>query len=235
MSRERTVRARVSDPDLLAEFEDAEEGRTMAAVVREALEAHLLDGDESGDVGALSGPARTGIRTLRDLVDGDGVGMVPVDAAMSRVAAATNIEKGAMRSTVFGPLRERGYIGVSSQNRESFIVVYPERRSASELAAAATDESPEGARREADAPAVRARKYVNAGLEIPDDIASEVEDDELARLNEQMEEHRDDGARVQEALDGEADGDEPEDGPEAGTGSDGWRPVGVGGGETRAD
>jgi len=194
--RERTVKARISDPSLLDAFEDAEEGRTMAAVVREALEGHLLEDEQSDGAGGLSAPARTGLKTLREMVNGMD-GTVPVPAAKSRVAAETNIEKGAMRSTVFEPLRERGYIGVAPMTQESFIVVHSERQR--QESAGESDRS--GARRESDSPAETARKYVNAGLEIPDDIAEEVDPDELARLREVLEEQNDDGARVTEALD----------------------------------
>jgi hypothetical protein len=123
--REQVARARLNGekhPELLEAFEEATDDRTMAEVVREALRSDLLGGEE--DMDGLSGPARQGLRILRDSVDGR-TGIVEVGVAKSRVAAATNIKKESVKSAIFGPLRSEGYITVSSRTQASYIVVLP--------------------------------------------------------------------------------------------------------------
>lgn len=123
--REQVARARLNGkkhPELLEAFEEATDDRTMAEVVREALRSDLLDDEE--DMDGLSGPARQGLRILRDSVDGR-TGIVEVGVAKSRVAAATNIKKRSVKSAIFGPLRSEGYITVSSRIQASYIVVLP--------------------------------------------------------------------------------------------------------------
>jgi hypothetical protein len=128
--RERTVKARVSDADLLDAIESAEEGSSMAEVVRSALQGHLLDVDESDATSGLSPKARKGLRALRRATGPDG-GHIEVDAAKSVVAEAVNIKKDSVRQVVFAPLRSKGLITPSARTRAAYIVVHPTARAGS--------------------------------------------------------------------------------------------------------
>ena len=106
----RTVKARVSDPELLAALEDAEESQSMASVVRDGLRATLLNDDESTGDSGLSPTARKGYQALRKRADGEGI--IELSVAESAAAQATNVKKDRMRSAVFEPLRRAGRISV---------------------------------------------------------------------------------------------------------------------------
>ena len=69
----RTVKARVSDPELLAALEEAEESQSMASAVRDGLRVTLLDNNESTGDSGLSPIARKGYRALRERADGSGI------------------------------------------------------------------------------------------------------------------------------------------------------------------
>lgn len=123
----RTVKARVSDPELLDALEDAEESQSMASVVRDGLRVTLLDDDESDAHSDLSPVARKGYRALRKHTDGEGV--VDVGTAESVAAQATNVASEKMRTAVFEPLRRRGYVAVrQGVSTVSLEVLSPESR-----------------------------------------------------------------------------------------------------------
>jgi hypothetical protein len=174
---EQVARARLNGekhPELLAAFQEATEDRTMAEVVREALRSDLLDREE--DMEGLSGPARQGLRTLRDSVDGR-TGIVEVGVAKTRVAAATNIKKESVKSAIFGPLRSEGYITVSSRIQASYIVVLPpgERANPEHRKGRQDGDKDDLWRTEERTPEEKVEMYRSRDLEPPEELAEEVD------------------------------------------------------------
>jgi hypothetical protein len=171
--RERVLRARVSDPDLLESFEDAEEDSTMAAVLRDALRTYLNDDGDESDETALSETARKGLSALRDTVGGTGV--VSVGVAETKVAAATNIKKEDVRGAVLSELRTAGHVTVSSRTYESIVQVLPPGVTAD------TSESDDGdSGRDSDVwtakeptPEESLAKYERAGIKPPEELLRE--------------------------------------------------------------
>jgi hypothetical protein len=177
--RERTARARINDethPELFEAFEEAVEARSMAAVVREALRSDLLDGEEE-DVDGLTGPARKGLRTLRDHVSGRS-GDVEVGVAETIVASATNIKKEDLKSAVFAPLRREGYINVSSRTQAAYIVVLPPGAQEMDEAEVSGTESDRWTAR-SPTPEEKAQRYERAGLEPPEELVAEADGGEV--------------------------------------------------------
>lgn len=123
----RTVKARVSDPDLLRALERAESDESMAEVVRSSLRAELLDddeGDESAEGGEVPRVARKALREMRRHA-GSG-SLLTVETAESVVANHCNIPSESVRRTIFQPLRRAGLIGVSPRVQASYIQLDPE-------------------------------------------------------------------------------------------------------------
>jgi hypothetical protein len=178
--RERTARARINDethPELFEAFEEAVEERSMAAVVREALRSDLLDGEEE-DVDGLTGPARKGLRTLRDHVSGRS-GDVEVGVAETIVASATNIKKEDLKPAVFAPLRREGYINVSSRREAAYIVVLPPgAQEMDEAEGSGFTDSDRWTQREP-TPEEKAQRYERAGLEPPEELVAEADGGEV--------------------------------------------------------
>lgn len=123
---QRTVQARIKDPELLEAVEAAEErhGTTTAALEAALREAYLEDED---DTEGLSTLAVRGYRELRKHGDGER-SRIGVGVAESVVANACNIKKEDVRASVFEPLRRHGKIGLFRGVRSVDIIVDPKSR-----------------------------------------------------------------------------------------------------------
>lgn len=110
----RTVSVQIRDPDLQAALEEAEEGASLSEVVRGSLESDLLEEDNSKTPeGKVTAQAKRGYRAMEQYVsDGE---FIEVDTAESVVANYCNVPSDSVRHTIFQPLREAGWIGVTQR------------------------------------------------------------------------------------------------------------------------
>lgn len=110
---ERTVKARVRDPELLAALDDAEEDRTMADIVRSGLRAELLKESAAAVDGGVDPLVREGWETLTSVKrPGD---TIRLEVAENTIAQGTQISSDYVRDTILTPLQNAGLIGVQPQ------------------------------------------------------------------------------------------------------------------------
>ena len=128
----RTVKARVSDPELLKAIEEAESDSSMAAVVRDSLRMGLLnDGDAPGTGRHVHMPDRRRLRkAYRALAS---MASIPIAGAGLRVrreeARESLFTNQTPKSEVFPsliePLKIQGFVNVDRGHEETWVTVRP--------------------------------------------------------------------------------------------------------------